>query len=388
MKDDTDLAFKKEEAVRFKKGLEESLWAKWARIANKILKEKVAEGIDFLEAEILAIRAANASFGGHEVEGMSFSDMQEHEELRLAEISSSDDKFQLVIPIGTTFDDWYGEITLTKAFMQAMIKNQPAALKNTKPFLNEQHDRGKALGWADELRVTEEGLEVKWDFTKLGRQYIEDDVYKYYSGEVVRFRDRDTGEMIYPIFGGAALTNSPVMKGMPEAHLTDSNNYSNPAEGPKDEGAENMDFSKLKEEAVNLSDSEKKELGIALGLENRDDEVVALTDKVSALNDVTSSLKEQNTTLTAKLKEVDDAKVEAFLSTAITEGKVKPTDKDVWKARLDKDYEDYSTIIGNLPVVVDLSGPNGSGQDEDPTKDFKEKADDFLGKKPEKEGDK
>lgn len=382
-----DLVFKKEQVIKFKKGLEESSWAKWVRIANKVLKEKIAEGIAFLEAEILAIRAANSSFSTQEITGLSFSDMQEHEELRLAEVSSgSDDDFQLVIPVGVTYDDWYGEIILTKAFMEAMVKNQ-TVLQKTKPFLNEKHDRGKALGWAKEIRATEEGLEVKWDFTRLGRQYVEDDIYKYYSGEINSMLDRDTGEKVYPVFGGAALTNSPVMKDMPGAHL--SEDKPNTADGPNIEGEESMDFSKLKEEALTLSDSDKSELVLALGFVKRDDEIVALTDKVSAMTEVNSTLKEQVISLGDKLKEIDEAKTEVFLSKAIADGKLKPADEAVWKERLNKDFGDYSKIIEELPVIIDLDGPRGTGQDEQTEgTDFKEKANEFLGKKAPKEEEK
>jgi len=384
--DKLNFSFKKEQATRFKSGLDESHWSKWARIANKVLKTKISEGIAVLEAEILAIHAANAAFSDKAIEGLSFSQMQEHEELRLAEVTNIEDEYQLVIPIGTTYDDWYGEIILTETLMQAMVDNQKA-LKNTKPFLNEQHDRGKALGWASDLRVTDEGLEVKWDFTTLGRSLIEDDIYKYYSGEIISMKDRDTGEQVYPVFGGAALTNSPVMKGMPEAHLSDSNITQ--AEGPKEEGAENMDFSKLREEAVNLSDSEKLELGSAIGFVNRDDEVVALTDKVSAMTDVNSNLAEQNTALSDKLKAVDAQKIETFLGDMIDAGKLKPADKDVWKERLEKDFADYSTIMESMPKIVDVDGPNGTGLDaEIESKDFKTMGDEFIGKKAPKEGDK
>ena len=378
-----ELSFKKEQATKYKKGLEESLWAKWARIANKVLKEKIAEGIAILEAEIMAIHAANASFSDKVIEGLSFSQMQEHEELRLAEVTGASDDYQLVIPIGTTYDDWYGEIILTHTLMQAMVDNQKV-LKNTKPFLNEGHDRGKALGWANGLKVTDEGLEVKWGFTKLGRSLIEDDIYKYYSGEILHAIDSETGEKVYPVFGGAALTNSPVMKGMPEAHLSDGN--INKAEGPKDEGEENMDFSKLKEEAVNLSDSEKLELAKAVGFVNRDDEVIALADKVTAMTDVNSNLTEQNKALSNKLDVIDAEKIEKFLDTKITEGKLKPADKDVWKERLTKDFADYSEIMGKLPKIIDTDGPKGTGQDkEDTGKDYEGMAKEYSGKKPKKE---
>jgi phage I-like protein len=270
--------------------------------------------------------------------------------------------------------------------MQAMVDNQKV-LKNTKPFLNEGHDRGKALGWANGLRVTDEGLEVKWGFTKLGRSLIEDDIYKYYSGEILHAIDSETGDKVYPVFGGAALTNSPVMKGMPEAHLSDGNITK--AEGPKDEGEENMKFSELKEQAVNLSDSEKLELAGSIGFVNRDDEVTALSDKVTAMTDVNSNLTEQNKALGEKLKAIDAKEIEKFLDTKITEGKLKPADRPVWKERLEKDFADYSEIMNGMPKIVDTDGPTGTGQDnEDKGKDFKEMADDFSGKKakkPEKE---
>lgn len=375
---ETNLAFKKTDVIRFKKGLEDGDVTKWLKIANKKIKELVEAGTGILEAEVEAVRAANASFSDAEIIGLNFSDMQEHEELRLAEVAGNSDDFQLVIPIGTTYDDWYGEIILTRTFMDAMVKNQHA-LKKTKPFLNEQHDRGKALGWASEIRASDEGLEVKWDFTKLGRGMIEDEIYKYYSGEITGMRDRDTGEQIYPVFGGAALTNSPVMKGMPQAHL--STDIQIKADGPKHEGEESMDFSKIKEETLNLSDSEKSELVLALGFENRDNEVTDLADKVEALAEVNSTLKDQNISLSAMLKEIDDEKVEGFLLSAIAEGKIKPADKDAWTGRLTKDFTDYSQIINDLPVIVDLSSPVGSGQDSENEKDFAELADEFTGKK-------
>ena len=376
-----------EDVDRFRKGLDDSNKSKWLKIVTSTIEELLSEGKALLEAEIDAIRKANSAFSDKNTLSLSFSDMSHSPNIVCAEIKGADEnEWQLVLPIGTTYDTYYGDIIMTRSYMDAMIENQKV-LKNTKPFLNEDHDRGRALGWANDIRATDDGLEAKWKFTPPGKQLIQDEVYKYYSGEIMPTTDGDTGEVLYPVFRGAALTNSPVMKGMPEAHLSDNKGKSE-AQGPKDEGEESMDFSKIKDESLALSDSEKKELVVALGFKSRDDEVVALTEKVEALSDVNSTLKEQVTAMGDKLKIVDEAKVETFLSEAIAGGKLKPVDKDKWKERLDKDFATFSEVLNEMPVSVDLGKTEGSGLDDDgddKEKVLAEKTNAFLGRKGNKE---
>lgn len=362
------------EVEKFKKGLDAKQKAEYTKIVDTEIKKLRKEGVSILQAEIQAIRKANSMFGDKS-KVMSFSDLKETSINIVLSKADADEDFQLVLPIGTTYDSWYGELIFTKTFMQAMVDNQ-ASLKNTEPFLNEGHDRGKAFAWMKEMRATDNGLEVKWDWTKLGTEAVNDRIYKYYSSEIGSVTDNDTGDFVYPVFRGCALTNSPVMKNLPKVHLQEvileNNNI----------GEEKVnDFTEVMEalDKLELSDEQKKELSTKFKVDNPEE--VSLAEQLIAKDEVITTLQETITSLESNIALNEANKVDLKLTEALEAGKIKPVDKEKWEERLTKDFAEFSDILDQMAPVVKLD-ELGSEQDEktNETK-VKLKFEDFSGGK-------
>lgn len=351
---------------RFKKGLSDKEKKEWAKIANATLASQLKKGTKELEAEIIAIKKANSMFGG-KARAMKYSDL-EHTEVKLVLAEAgTDGEYQLVLPRGTTYDSWYGELIFTNTFMKEMVKNQNR-LKNTRAFLNEQHDRGKACAWADDIKATDEGLEVKWDFTTLGKSLVEEKIYKYFSAEIGGVTDVDTGEYVYPVFRGCALTNSPVMKNLPEVHLQEVT-----------DGGNEVNFEDILEALkMELSDEQKAKIRELLGDADLSEQLEAKEEVITSLNDKITELQKQ-----IDLTEAE--KIENKLSEAEKAGKITPANRDKWKERLTKDYDTFSEVIDEMAVAVKLDEEAGSELDAEDGGKPKLNCDDYTGKEGVKE---
>ena len=348
---------------KFKKGLTQEEKKEWAKIANRILKAELDKGTDELEAEVIAIRTANSTFGEYTGKTVAFSEYGEVvKHLAFGEITDSE--YQNVFPLGAFYDDYYGELIITKTYLDRIIENQ-AALKNVKPSLNEDHSRGRAVGWAEDIKASDEGLLVKWKFNKVGRQLIEDDIYRYYSAEIDRRLDVETGEEIYPIFSGAALTNHPVMKTLPQAHLSEYGDIVTHDDKVKDK---KMDFKEIKE--FRFSDAEKDELSKMLGFAEKikvvDGEKKELSEKLAAKDEVIKAKDAEIVKLSEYKKGVQAKEIEGVIAKALSEGRIKPVDKDKWQKRLEGDFKGFSEILAEIPAngAVDMS-EHGSAENKD-----------------------
>lgn len=366
------MSFKVKDANRFKKGLDEADQKKWADVANKALSKLTRKKVPLLEAEQTAIRQANAMFGDKQ-KVMKFKEMEDTTiSIMLADAKASDD-MQLILPTGTTFSRWYGALMFTENFMKAMVKNSEV-LKSTDAFLDENHDRGKALAWPEEVKSSEDGLLVKWDFTSLGRQLVEDKIYKYFSAEIGSSIDVDTGERVYPVLLGCALTNSPVMKNLSNVHLHEV--------AFKEEtlgGKEVKDFKEIMEALADLTLSDEEKATLLEAYKTEDSDKVKLAEKLKDADKTIVTLNETIVGLEADLVTFADAKVEAKLSEAMKAGKITPADKETWKTILSSDFEKFSAIIDKLAVVVELDENGVEVDNNDVTP--KHKSSDYTGQK-------
>lgn len=357
------MPWKVNDVDKFKKGLAEEEKKEWVKIANRVLKTEIEKGTDELEAEVIAIRTANSSFS--EYTGKVVSLAEYNEAIRgMAFGEITDAEYQLVLPMGAFYDDWYGEIIITKTYLDRLVKNQ-AVLKNVQPSLNEDHDRGRAVGWAEDIKASDEGLLVKWKFNKVGRQLIEDDIYRYYSAEIDSRKDIETGEIVYPIFSGAALTNHPVMKTLPPAHLSEQGDIVTHDNKTKDKI---MDFKEIKD--FRFSDAEKDELSKMLGFAEKikvvEAEKTELSEKLAAKDEVIKAKDAEIVKLSEYKKGVQAKEIEDVIEKALSEGRIKPVDKDKWSKRLAGDFNGFSEILAEIPAngAVDMS-EHGSAENKD-----------------------
>jgi phage I-like protein len=359
------MKFTKDDAARFSAGLTltPSQAEEWAELANKALGQATVAGADEIEAERYAIRQATGNFRSGAKALSDYKPVKRDPacEIALAEIDPkvADADFQLVLPTGYFFTDYYGELIFTRTFCEVLVKNwKEKALGETVPFLDTDHDRAAANGWLVDLEARDDGLYAKWDFTERGRQLIKDRIYRYYSahfGELLRVTD---GAMVYPVFRGPALTNSPAMKTMPEAHLSDSHGAHGDAEnnprGTADAG--------IQEDVMELNDV----INFAKAAPDADREKIALAavpgyatlkTEAEALRAANAQLSEQNAAL---VREKTDKRRAEVIEKALAEGRILPKDKDAWEKRFSAAPDTIAEIIESLPKVVDLK-EHGTG---------------------------
>ena len=126
------MPWKIKDVDKFKKGLDAEQKKEWVKIANRVLKSELKKDTGELEAEIIAIRTANNTFSES-----VYAEMSEYKDaihkMNLGEIS--DNEYQLVLPVGTHYDDWYGDIIITETYINKLVDNQ-GVLKNVSPSLN------------------------------------------------------------------------------------------------------------------------------------------------------------------------------------------------------------------------------------------------------------
>lgn len=418
------MSFKIKDIPKLARGVPEEKYPEWKKVANKELRKCVASGGDELVCEINAVRVANSQTKeNEELSEMKFSEIADQSKkfkdaimkneanfipLQEADI---DKEYQLILPIGTWYIEWYGEVIFTRRFMELLVQNyNNKVLNKRQPFVDTNHDGESANGWITDMRVGEEGLEVKIDWTAQGKKYVEEGIYKYFSATITSQLNIETNERVYPVLPMVALTNRPAMNTMPEASLADKTELEIPEnqtddftyvgeitsensdfskapittdESGKDNSAYNdggnnltgdatMNFAELLKAIHTLSDDEKKVIAKELGFtevvkENKtlSEEVKTLTQENEKLLSEKETLEKVKVDLTAKVEEVTnrelEARKESVIKKALSEGKLLPKDKEYWEQKFDENPDFTEEVISKLPKAVAL-GEEGTDQ--------------------------
>jgi len=403
--------WKAKDVDKFKKGLDDKQKKKWIAIANAAVKECGRKGGDLLDCEVMAVRVANSSFDTSKALSMSDSPNPlnpsyhvDGDEIHMALIEASDDSddYQLAFPIGLYNTVKYGEVIVTKTFTDRMVANWSNNVNgNRQVFMDTQHDFNEANAWAVDVRSSDVGLEVKWDFTDKGKELITNKTYKYYSAAIGWGMDNDTGDEIFPVLIAVSLTNMPVMNSMPAAHLADDvkvyqglrdvrigtagNDVLNQRDiadlladiektNPTHSDGENnggliMDLkellAKIQEVLMNgvvPTKEEKATVTELFGITQASD--VLLEANVTNLTEQLSVVVSENSELSKELATIHEERLAVRRTTvidkALAEGKILPKNKDKWMVMFDKDPDGVAALLDEKGSEVQL-GVTGTG---------------------------
>ena len=299
---------------RFKKGLTSSQKRRWVKIANSSYERCAEEGEKTnLDCEVSAIRIANTKFSDktfsvekNTCPGIPGLDFRKLQEVALQEAEVTDD-FQMILPVGLFYSKWYGEVIITQNYCQAMVDNwKNKVLREQQPFVDTEHDRGKANGWIMDMEARPDGLYAKIEWTDLGKEQLGGGLFKYFSADIDAIVDIDTGEEVYPVLIAVALCNTPVMKTMPQAHLQDKEPET------VDSSIENIDYKALAkdlESAIMLSvknNSAHSDGIYNISEENQMDELLKLFMALSDAEKVDFAKKLSETLNKGKEDQVED----------------------------------------------------------------------------------
>lgn len=223
------MAWTVEDVEKYCRGLTAAQKNRWVKIANDSYSRCCDEGErTSLDCEVSAVKVANAKFADKDYslgEGTCpvFPEIQKvyMQEIVLKEAAVSDE-YQMVLPVGLFHSKWYGEVIITEGYVQAMVDNwKKKVLKEQEPFVDTEHDRSRANGWIEDLKADRNGLYAKIKWTEMGRQNVGQELFKYFSADIDMVIDVESGEVVYPVLVAVALCNTPVMKTLKKAHLSD-----------------------------------------------------------------------------------------------------------------------------------------------------------------------
>jgi len=417
------------EVEKFKKGLNDNQKKKWVNIANSVLEKCIKDGGDDLECEVKAIRTANAKIDEIDENELSnyvkssniiFEKLTKIQPMNCAiDFESDINDYQLAFPIGLWNTSKYGEVIITKTFAKKSVENWKRLMQSGRNiWMDTQHDFGAANAWAKDVTYDDDGIKVKWDFNKKGKELIQDKQYKYYSAAIMMDTDIRSGEPIYPVLEAVSLTNSPVMYTMPEVHLDKTEKYNcecikcgykmqseehcnkikcpecggtmRRAErpGPGQESSKNTQgdvknksnggtkmtieeiLNAIKEgefDSSKITDEQRTEIIEKFGIEikNEDPEKdKKLSKENENLKNEAETLKDVNKQLSDRLSKIekanhDKAKKDLFDSAIPT--KIKPVDREKWEKRYDKNPESITDIINDMPKMYDFEEVGTAG---------------------------
>ncbi len=325
-------------------------------------------------------------------------------------LGEADPKEEIMLfPFGEFSHPRYGKMTFDVQFFNEVIDNYKNNVLGIQPFIDQEHDTGKALAWFDEQPYVRQGvgLFIKPKWTQLGKQLLGDKIYKYFSPWFEDFKSPVDGKVYKNVLRGGAATNIPFLKTMP-AIIDDTKLSEKSVSISLHEIIENVhgatdDKSKAQTSTAKATDEETAQRlhdkgankillgGVYMTLDEAQKENEKILAESKKISDENAALKVQLAEANAKIessKKLSDEVVslkqkivgieaEAVMLKALSEGRIQPKDKEYWTKRLCETFDRTKEDIEHLPVSVKLGevGMEGEGAEEggDPAKMLDEK---------------
>lgn len=334
----------------------------------KLVEEKgiVSEGMS--EEEMIQKIVASVNKGNvmsEWIDGLMLSDAEPKNEIML-------------FPYGTFEHQTYGKLVFNDEFFNNVIDNYKSNVLGIKPFMDIEHEMGKSLAWFEDAPYIKkgEGLFAKPKWTKLGKELLSDEIYKYFSPWYEDFVNPVDGKLYKNVFRGGAATNIPFLKVMPaisDTQLHDGKNtsvniqlseiceYSNGEKSFTPKGTELHTDRKNSEKKIvekiligghymTLEEIQKENERILSEAKKKDEALEAMQKQLSESNKLAEE---------ARLK-VIAIEADAIVGKALSEGRILPKDKDYWTKRYIETPERTKEDIEHLQVSVSLSEEIGS----------------------------
>ncbi|MBL8909864.1 MAG: hypothetical protein JNM17_04080 [Archangium sp.] len=256
-------------------------------------------------------------------------------------------KWNKLFPVGVTrfrSDFPGGKITLSKAYLQSFVTNWERLGKPSLPvdyWHDDESPSSVASGWIEGLELRDDGLYGRIKWTVKAKAKIDADELRFLSPSFSPdAEDPTTGKRMGPTLFGAALLNKPFLFDLPRVAagrdpiptpkpqentnmlrtlllsifaLPEVTTDETLAERIRQLKAENLNFSKDLESKLELT---SKPLKV---------ELAAAKDRVTALE---ADLVKRDGEITKLKKDAQDAEINAYLDTLVSEKKLVPANRE------------------------------------------------------------
>jgi hypothetical protein len=137
----------------------------------------------------------------------------------------------MVFPIGKFKTGKYPKLDLSRAKAESVVDNfRNKVLGATEPFIDSsgRHDESSpAAAWVKNVEIAPykngEAVFADVEWTSKGRELVRDKQYRYLSPVLAPHVIPETGEKVGPVLRSMSLTNTPVLRMMPEVMAAEGN---------------------------------------------------------------------------------------------------------------------------------------------------------------------
>jgi hypothetical protein len=243
-----------------------------------------------------------------------------------------------VLPYGIWQTVPYGEIRVDENVFNQMIANFNSKVRKAVP-IDVDHDGGKAAGWITGLiNKGQEGLWAIADWTKYGKELLEDRLYRLFSPEwAFDYVDPEYSTHHGAVLVAGSLTNRPVFKELP---LLIANDGTESKDKDLTKGNKNMLLLSSEGNTMNKADILKKPVA------------ERSTEENDFLSKVTDFSTEEQAQLDAEKKTAEEAEAkakadkEAADAKAKEEAEAKAKEEEAAKTAAEK--EDLGACVASL----------------------------------------
>jgi hypothetical protein len=317
----------------------------------------------------------------------------------------------MLFPFGEFDHPSYGKLKFDKKFFNEVIENYQSNVLGVKPFIDQQHDEDKSLAWLNTPPFIRPGLGlfVKPDWTNLGKKLLQEKIYKYFSPSWGPYKNPETGKKFDNVLMGGAATNIPFLKTMPsmidekkaaseqtvKLMLSDLVISDSLAVKAKADDADKQTLDELNKNKGDKIMKDKLIETLKLSADATDESIL---EKIASMFAENETIKSELSEIKAKLddnsdkvltdelsetkKQLSDIKIklvqkdcDTAIKCAISEGRIKPADKEYWEKRFLSDPTNVTEDLKKMAVAVDLNevGSAGAGEkklSDDPGKQY------------------
>jgi len=276
-----------------------------------------------------------------------------------------------IIPVGEWKHALYGDMKITTEDIGDFVKNFDMKIRKG-VYITEGHGLGEqpALGWFTKLtHKGEDGLWGTVEWTKKGRELLEEKAYKYFSPEFFNvYEDPQTHRFYNNVLTGGALTNSPYFKELESIVMTEKTILDQFSE--KNIMSKEEKVKELSEDEKNTDENEESE-------ENTENTELTEKDKVTFREPVEQSSEK------VVYQVINSANIELSEKQDLSEFKKELLRVGTWKHNTSKDgvlnvtKEMLQTIVKNFKdkVLDNVYVPLGHPDNDDPSKNTGEVVD-------------